>query len=454
MERGREVEGVWNSSGRNTPVPASRENSESSSFWSDLPLKRDHLIDVEKQEMASIHDRSASNSTTTATRPVSSILDRTTTAERTRSHHASRDSSPDAAITRPSKSRHPPSALSKYDITPYVLRQDSASLTLKGIDAVHDAFGTMGGHGDGSGDDSYGSNESSNHSSHGSGDADPISAHAPRLLSYHPRLRQHSTDLDLMQNHRMSQAAETGQLTPRVRKSGRSGDWANFGRGSQGQQDLNDYFSQERRHSPSPTEEEQLAKGKGKSPLMLPKIDTLPAAVRRSSLPDVTPFAKFCQTAPTSPISRPVSADDKNVPRLRTDSQSIYTSAPSSPATAIPLVELPAPVHSAEQPRAQQPQPQPSTEAAQQKRASFERRASAVVRGHGTGFEILKAGTLNPVIPGETPLEKQRYGPPISLHNSNTSRPRSSSTDSRRKLRKKRWPSADGEPGIRASIMG
>lgn len=34
------------------------------------------------------------------------------------------------------------------------------------------------------------------------------------------------TDLDLLQSHRMSHVAETGQLTPRVRRPGNSGEWA------------------------------------------------------------------------------------------------------------------------------------------------------------------------------------------------------------------------------------
>jgi len=34
------------------------------------------------------------------------------------------------------------------------------------------------------------------------------------------------TDLDLLQSHRLSHVAETGQLTPRVRRPGNSGDWA------------------------------------------------------------------------------------------------------------------------------------------------------------------------------------------------------------------------------------
>lgn len=40
-------------------------------------------------------------------------------------------------------------------------------------------------------------------------------------LAYDPR-----TDLASLQNHRMSHVAETGQLTPRVRKPGNSGEWA------------------------------------------------------------------------------------------------------------------------------------------------------------------------------------------------------------------------------------
>src|SRR3954452_3341965 len=34
------------------------------------------------------------------------------------------------------------------------------------------------------------------------------------------------TDLELLRSHRLSHVAETGQLTPRVRKPGNSGEWA------------------------------------------------------------------------------------------------------------------------------------------------------------------------------------------------------------------------------------
>ncbi|CAK4032816.1 Hypothetical predicted protein [Lecanosticta acicola] len=453
IERGREVEGVWNSSGHNTPR-ASREDSGASSLWSDVPLKDRPLLDIEKQDVQPSHDPTGPVSTTGTVPPASSALDHSISRERAVSLPPSRDSSPAAAITRPPKSRHPPSSLSKYDINSHILRQDSATLTLKGIDAVHDAFGTLRGHGDGSGDDNYGSNESSNQSSYGSTDNEPIAASAPRLLNHQPRSRprQHSSDLDLMQSHRNSQAAETGQFTPRFRRPGPSGDWSNFSRISHTTPtESNDYFSQQRKESPSITDENAVSHAKGKH---VSPIDTLPAAVRRSSLPDVTPFAKFCQTAPSSPISPPGIAYDRETPRLRSDSTNIHASAPSSPATVVPLAELPAtvPISSPPQPSTQQSPAAPG--AVQQTRTSFERRASSVLRGHGTGFEILKAGTLKPVIPGENAVDRPNAGPPVNLHDSSDSRPRSSSTDSRRKLRKKRWPSADGEGGSRTSMTG
>lgn len=45
--------------------------------------------------------------------------------------------------------------------------------------------------------------------------------HASLVVPVDPR-----TDLDLLQSHRLSHVAETGQLTPRVRRPGNSGEWA------------------------------------------------------------------------------------------------------------------------------------------------------------------------------------------------------------------------------------
>ncbi|KAF2639861.1 hypothetical protein P280DRAFT_51358 [Massarina eburnea CBS 473.64] len=53
----------------------------------------------------------------------------------------------------------------------------------------------------------------------------PAAYIASRHASY-PPVVDPRTDLDLLQSHRMSHVAETGQLTPRVRRPGNSGEWA------------------------------------------------------------------------------------------------------------------------------------------------------------------------------------------------------------------------------------
>lgn len=59
------------------------------------------------------------------------------------------------------------------------------------------------------------------------------------------------TDLDLLQSHRMSHVAETGQLTPRVRKPGHSGEWASVADHQVSTINGVNYFNP--RKSPSPT---------------------------------------------------------------------------------------------------------------------------------------------------------------------------------------------------------
>lgn len=446
MESGIEVEGVWNSSRNNTPEH-SRDSSRASSVWDHVPRK-DYKIDLEKQaEMIQLHDRSGSNSTTGTARPPSSGFDRAVSAERLPS--TSRDPSPDAPITKPARTRHPPSSLNKFSGQPYLLRQDSATSTLRALDALYQASGPLHDPSEmGNGEDSYGSNTSSNQSSNGYSDTEPIAASAPRLLNHQPRTRQQSTELDLMHHHRISQAAETGQLQKRIRKPGFSGEWASISTTGlpPSSSEPADYFSQQRTRSPSPAEGARLMKVSSNTSPTSPKIESLPPAVRRSSMPNVTPFMQFCQTAPPSPLPdgyRPMSADSNLTIRPRTDSQDSFVSAPSSPSKATP-VELPGC-----SPSQQDTKAQPMT--AEPKRGSFEKRASSVIRGLGTGFEILKPGTLNVSLPGEQSL----HGPPVSLHNS--SRPRSSSADSRRKLRKKLRPSGQDGPltgrGSRASVI-
>ncbi|KAF9695946.1 hypothetical protein EKO04_006188 [Ascochyta lentis] len=58
------------------------------------------------------------------------------------------------------------------------------------------------------------------------------------------------TDLDLLQSHRMSHVAETGQLTPRVRKPGNSGEWASVAENQVATHNGVSYFMPQK--SPSP----------------------------------------------------------------------------------------------------------------------------------------------------------------------------------------------------------
>ncbi|KAK5130210.1 hypothetical protein LTR08_002295 [Meristemomyces frigidus] len=289
--------------------------------------------------------------------------------------------------------------------------------TLEGLEAIYKASTTL--HGDGS-------SGSSSETSSGGIDHEPISASAPRLLSGQPthasRQRQQSADLDMLNSHRQSMAAETGQLTPRVRKPGQSRDSSVASIPASIERE---YFASSRKPSnPAPPETASPT-----SSFSTPKIDALPAAIRRSSMPDVTPFAQFCQTAPPTPrlnSSRPGS--QASSPRLRalSDAHSVYTIAPVSPLTSNP------------------PTPPPEPAQPQAKRTSFEKRESQVVRGEGSGFEILKPGSLKAGPPAEHPMQRQRAAaPPISLHNAY--RPRSSSADSRRKLQKRRRPSIDSQ---------
>ena len=63
-------------------------------------------------------------------------------------------------------------------------------------------------------------------------------------------------DLDLLQSHRLSHVAETGQLTPRVRRPGNSGEWASVAENMRSPQEIStangvDYFVP-RQKTPSP----------------------------------------------------------------------------------------------------------------------------------------------------------------------------------------------------------
>ena len=424
IESGIEVEGVWISRG-NTPEPLSRDTSAASSLWEHVPRK-DYDFDLERQDLHRSHNPSASDSTVPIVRPDRTSFDRAVSAERLTSTSASRDSSPDISIAKPPRSRHPPSSYTRYSCNPYMLRQSTTTNTLEGLEAIHKASTSI------HGDSSTGSSNSSDQSTNSTGDIDPIFASAPGLLTGQPRPKprhQSLTDFELLNSHRISQAAETGQLTPRGRRPGQSysADFMSTTKSAPEHVSTErlDYFGSGSKPARTSSENSSLGNGSPNNLVSKSEIGTLPSSIRRASMPDVTPFAQFCKTVsrearPESLRSHRMDTDESSRPK--SDRQSVYDSAPSSPI-------MPASEGATE---LKLPQP---------KRSSFEKRASPVVRGHGTGFEILRPGSLNPKIPNEHPMERQKVAPLISLHNA--SRARSSSGDGPRKLQKKRWPSVD-----------
>lgn len=414
----------------NTPEPASRADSRSSSMYDDTL----------KMEMAAIKEPRGApfGRQPRASHVIASDTPRTSTStERTRSteHPSSRPGTHEAVLSRPQRSEYPPSSIAKYSSAlPTLTRQDSGVSTIEAIEAIYDAAGPIrfdSEHLDA--DHGVTTNGISCHSSSEGSESDPVATSAPRLLSQQSRPRQKSSDFDLMHSHRMSLAAETGQLAPR-RRAGPSGEWASITHAQRPSTASEPQFLKQRQRSRSPTEGQVQTWSHSNSSS---KFNALPAAVRRSSLPDVTPFATFCKTAPSSPL--PEIQYVSGTSRVGTidwseDTRNIMTATTTDQNGEIPLVTLPAPT------QLRDPTVPTSEDQLPPKQKSFEHRASAVIRGHGTGFEILKQGTFT-------------RAPPISLQNG--SRSRSSSIESRRKLQKKRQPSEESQkgPSSRASLV-
>lgn len=416
LERGVEVEGVWVSRS-NTPEPSIRDGLSGSSIWDFMP-KKTAEPDVEKQahegEQAKTtsRGRAISDSAIGMARPGDLTSTRELSAESLTSDPTKRGSIAKDSLVKPAKSRHPPHSFAKYSGNPSLHRQSSAVQTFEGIEAAHRAstYPDPEAHHGGSSSESY-SQSNSGSSSNGSG---PISSAAPRLLSQKPRARprHHSADFELLNSHRQSQAAETGQLTPRTRKPTQSMDfqgYASDGITSSGSDELG-YFAINPKAASTPSS----PKGGPSSP----KVAALPAAVRRSSIPDVTPFAQFVQTAPSPPLPA-------------TSQSSILKEEKSSEVTR-PSVQVPTTPHSSilESPiEASSNRSEQTVAGAVRQSFEKDRRGSQVIRGHGTGFEILKPGSLPAVAtpPASPPAEKQNGLPPVSLQNHGRMRSRSRS---------------------------
>jgi hypothetical protein len=429
LERGVEVEGVWVSRG-NTPEPSIRNESRASSIRDFLP-KKAALQDVEKHEheqreqeelLTPKNGRRISDSMIGVTRPTSLPLDRPVSAEHLSKDQATADANTKPTLARPVRSKHPPPSVTKYSGNPSLRRQPSSVRTFEGIEAVYRASTYLNPdtHHGGSSGGSYTQSSSGSNSS----DSGPISAAAPRLLNQkrQTRPRHRPVDFELLNSHRKSQAAETGQLTPKTRKPTSSMDFQGFGSdglASSSSKDLG-YFRLKPNAKASSTPPSSTDRP---SP---PKVDTLPVAVRRASIPGVTPFAQFVQTAPAMP--RPASL------------QSPILEAKRSSEAALPnVLEQPPPSEIVTSAPCTQTKADTTEQAAAGAiRPSFEkeRRSSQVIRGHGTGFEILKPGSLPVVTPVlSPPPERQHAIPPVSLQKYGRSRSRSRSSSRERTSR-------------------
>ncbi|KAF2787017.1 hypothetical protein K505DRAFT_134371 [Melanomma pulvis-pyrius CBS 109.77] len=204
IESGIEVDGVWISRS-NTPV-----GSSASSIRTEIRLPRS-LNNSQLELPQAIHGSSRESS-----RPPSSF-DLAVSAERIPTTN-SRSSSPGWG-------RPPVAANSRYSNT-NVTRNSTALHALEGLDPSSSTA-------------QYELNNlSSNSGSRSSDESDYMNLNegrpyepayinprqttlAPSPVPVDPRW-----DLDLLQSHRLSHVAETGQLTPRVRRLGNSGDWA------------------------------------------------------------------------------------------------------------------------------------------------------------------------------------------------------------------------------------
>lgn len=182
--------------------------------------------------------------------------------------------------------------------------------------------------------------------------------HTSSAVPFDPR-----TDLDLLQSHRMSHVAETGQLTPRVRRPGHSGEWASMaGNNMRSPQEILtsngvDYFV----------------------PLQnAPPVPELPAEIPAPSM------SKYNRDGHSTNQVR------QAVPLLET-----YTpKARQMPETY--------------QPRGPQHEYEAEPKQYEDQNPRFERTQSQVIRKVNSGFEILRPGTFpDPSSPEEVPEKRK-----------------------------------------------
>lgn len=189
----------------------------------------------------------------------------------------------------------------------------------------------------------------------------PAAYISSRRPSY-PVTHDPRTDLNLLQSHRMSHVAETGQLTPRVRRPGHSGEWASVAdkRATSEIATTNgvDYFVPQQK-TPSP-----------------PPLSTSPP-----------------KNAPIASVSHP--SQDGHA--INTERQ------------AVPLLETYAPrpfyLPDVYQPHGPGQQPSYDEIPIEVMTEQNNTRNTQVLRKVNSGFEILRPGTFAPPSPEEAPEE-------------------------------------------------
>lgn len=173
------------------------------------------------------------------------------------------------------------------------------------------------------------------------------------------------TDLNLLQTHRMSHVAETGQLTPRVRRPGNSGEWASVAENQISSINGVNYFNPQK--TPSPP------------------------------LPPITSPRNEEEAVATSAASHVQDSQTTNQNRA-----------------AIPLTESYAPKAAyypdSYQPRFPQHQMSYDEVPYEVQTSQNAQRDAEVLRSVNSGFQVLKPGTFAPPQPSPEEEEKEEVG--------------------------------------------
>lgn len=217
IESGIEVEGVWIS---RSNTPASSRDVSDSSLLAHLP-RHHSAVDLSSLEAQT----EPATSSTGGSRPTSMSMSQDLTFSTI--SDPSRPPSPEPTAN-PMRSRYPPHSYSRYH-GKYAPRPRRTSRTPPRVNTTtrvtpHDRENT-----DETSPSSSSSTDSSHRSEGSNGDNDM--AHHQYTFAHTPQPRANRrTDLELVEHHRLSHVAETGQLLPRIRQPGHSGEWASMAR--------------------------------------------------------------------------------------------------------------------------------------------------------------------------------------------------------------------------------